>query len=382
MGAGIGLKVLPLLDLESLKGEALEAIWGPRLDFDYATTNAQIADAAYASSYGVKGKVKIGFSDEITDKLKYLGGVIEIAPPELNIEIPFANSPQGMLTTASGTVNLTESVELTVTLDENYTSFLTIPNIHSVELYKVKGLAPPQLVATLPASTGLDEVFTYVWSPTVDDVGDNTFFAMVRPELLDFLPPFEVTGNSGVNVYVRDMSEPPEIPGYWEYKRGPGLGTNCTGPGGTGGPTFVLWPNGGMTGGWSAGGGGCQNTAGTTYAPASGHWSVSGDTLTLAVCNGSIGNDPVNFTWNGSLMRWEGFEPNGGYPYPVCLMYWEMVNFTGQCIAGADCVTVDYLCDGVVTPGSLNCGQYCSPACDECATRPYPWEAGITPVCF
>jgi hypothetical protein len=168
--------------LRSLRFKAIDTRIGARLQGSFAPPATQIAEVAYASSYGAalraSAKAGTGISDVVT--LLGLGSLTQIAMAH---EIPVAASPRVESALADRIAFTSgDTVNLRVTLDAATLDFAPgLYNVESVQIRRRLGSASQELLATQTAGSG-QRVFDFAIAPSHS--GDvSEWYAFVQTKL-------------------------------------------------------------------------------------------------------------------------------------------------------------------------------------------------------
>jgi hypothetical protein len=183
-----------------LTRELLESKAGLKQEFNLATAETQSSDAAYASNYSLAPFFSGGTS-------KYLQELIDGALGTMGLVIPpftysatgtaIAQSPAGSFqiipprVRAATTASPGDSAEFVVNLSR--TNYLTMYAVESVELYRKQSngsLTPaPGSCGSMTPSSSTQSLFTCKTTLPSTLAGSQTFFAFVKPKMLDLALP-------------------------------------------------------------------------------------------------------------------------------------------------------------------------------------------------
>jgi hypothetical protein len=112
--AGLGFAVVRLEDFE-----LFETVLGLKVSGSFASSNTQIADPLYKSSYGIAATVDISPSDQLKEFTENLFGKLGLNPEleTISLEFPIGNSPSGVVKADKPGFAAGERVNFQVTLE-------------------------------------------------------------------------------------------------------------------------------------------------------------------------------------------------------------------------------------------------------------------------
>jgi len=172
--AGLGLFEFGLVDIKV----------GPKQSFDLAFTKRQADEAGYSSRYQLDRVAEFSPASDLKKLVVRCLG--EEAAGQLLHSVPFTfgttRSPHGTMSVDRSRISASEKATFTVHLsDLNYGPLGY--NVKSVIIKrKLKDGPGYEDMQTLGAAQNLD-TFTWDWHPTVDDAGENQFYAFVKTRL-------------------------------------------------------------------------------------------------------------------------------------------------------------------------------------------------------
>jgi hypothetical protein len=164
----------------SLRFEAFKTQFGGKLEGNFATRAAQIADTGYESEYKLSLDGKAGIGSDIGELLAALG-LANVAMPEYTLSIPLAQSPAGLVTADRANFAVGDTINLKVVLDP--ATFLGAYNVDRIEWVHQAG-GTHTTIATQAASSGQTEFNHAVSAGSAGAAGDYYAFVVTRlPEL-------------------------------------------------------------------------------------------------------------------------------------------------------------------------------------------------------
>jgi len=172
--AGLGIFEFGLVDIKV----------GPKQSFDLGFTKKQADEAGYSSKYQLDGVVEFSPASDLKKLVVRCLG--EEAAGQLIHSVPFTfgtiPSPHGTMSVDRSRISASEKATFTVRLsDLNYGPLGY--NVKSVIIKrKLKDGSGYEEMQTLSAAQDQD-TFTWDWHPTVDDAGENQFYAFVKTRL-------------------------------------------------------------------------------------------------------------------------------------------------------------------------------------------------------
>lgn len=191
----------------SSRTDLLEATFGPRVEANLSIAADQANDPNYAADYALKMRLNVETAGDLKKKvLERFERLAKVADIKLTSDINLSRSPYSPNFQATpNAVSVGETVRFYLELYE--TNFglgpLGFYNVGQIELYRLKnaGFIPALLpFQVLPATAG-QRVFEYLWTPTIEDLGEHFFVAFVRTVFLS-QPLYEVDKNSQRKVVV------------------------------------------------------------------------------------------------------------------------------------------------------------------------------------
>lgn len=164
----------------SLRFEAFKTQFGGKLEGNFATRAAQIADTGYQSEYKLSLEGKAGVGSGIDDLLAALG-LANFAMPEYTLSVGLARSPAAAVTADRASFAVGDTVNLKAVLDP--TTFLGVYNVDRIEwVHQVGGTQTT--IATQTASSGQTEFNHALTATTSASAGDYYAFVITRlPDL-------------------------------------------------------------------------------------------------------------------------------------------------------------------------------------------------------
>ena len=203
--------------IPNLKFEALEAKLGLKQEAKLAPTTVQANNPGYGSELRLAPFLKLGTSAKLANLTALLG--ITVAELKWEPTLPtLAQSPKGTLQITPAAVRATqpgqpgEKATFTVTL--NPVSYLTRYAVQSVEIYRKKAggggpflLDPaPLACAQIPANSSTQTTFTCDTDFPMSLVGEQTFYAFVKPTLFSIPVLLEIGPDAKAMVRVDSTS--------------------------------------------------------------------------------------------------------------------------------------------------------------------------------
>jgi len=178
----------------------LEAKAGVKQDFNLSTADVQAADAAYASNFSLgrffSGGTTKNLQQIVDGALSFVG--VSISPFKYSAsDSALAKSPEGSFQIVPSRVRATRTSvrgdTATFIVDLSRTDYLTRYAVESVKLFhKPSASAPlvpaPGSCASITPTTASQSLFTCKTDLPLSMVGDQTFYAFVKPILIVPLP--------------------------------------------------------------------------------------------------------------------------------------------------------------------------------------------------
>jgi len=158
----------------SWRFEAFKTQFGGKLEGNFATKAAQIADTGYQSAYKLSLEGKAGVGTDIDELLGALG-LANFAMPEYTLSLPLARSPAGVVSADRASFAVGDTVNLKAVLDP--TTFLGLYNVDRIEWVHQAG-GTQTTVATQTASSGQTEFNHALAAASASAAGDYYAFVI------------------------------------------------------------------------------------------------------------------------------------------------------------------------------------------------------------
>ena len=178
------------LDLVFLAGvyniQAVEATLGPVQSAKLAFSDAQADDRAYASSYDLKLEGKVSPGESVNRAIKKLiDKDVGAIGAELSVSTPLSRSPSGTIAADRARTPPNQPVRFTFDLAaDSLVYFLLGYNVESIEVYRRRDDRPEyEHMGSVAAVASNQSSFTWEWTPTSEDAGENEFFGFVKTRM-------------------------------------------------------------------------------------------------------------------------------------------------------------------------------------------------------